>query len=54
MTENEIGKVVVDAAVKVHRELGPGVVNGLSEENLGVFASLRETKVSSEKKGVSQ
>jgi hypothetical protein len=37
MTENEIGKVVVDAAVKVHRELGPGVVNGLSEENLGVF-----------------
>jgi hypothetical protein len=27
------------------------VVNGLSEENLGVFASLRETKVSSEPGG---
>jgi hypothetical protein len=78
---------VVDAAVKVHRELGPGlletvyevvlarelerrglrverqvpvpivkdgierVVNGLAEENLGVLASLRETKISSEPGG---
>ncbi len=25
MTENEIGKVVVDAAIAVHKELGPGL-----------------------------
>jgi hypothetical protein len=55
MNENGIGKEVVDAAARVHRELGPGlletvyevgierVVNGLPEENLGVLA-LRETK----------
>ncbi len=24
MTENEIGKVVVDRAIRLHRELGPG------------------------------
>ena len=48
MNENGIGKEVVDAAVRVHRELGPGanlmkdgierVINGLPEENLGVLA----------------
>ena len=54
MKENQIGTEVVDAAVKVHREPGPGlletkelqtrerVVNGLPEENLGGLASLRE------------
>ncbi len=26
MTENEIGKVVVDCAVRPHRELGPGLL----------------------------
>ncbi|MHC4600692.1 MAG: GxxExxY protein [Planctomycetota bacterium] len=26
MTENEIGKVIVDTAVKVHKELGPGLL----------------------------
>jgi hypothetical protein len=26
MTENEIGKIVVDAAVAVHRALGPGLL----------------------------
>ncbi len=26
MTENEIGKIVIDAAVLVHRELGPGLL----------------------------
>jgi GxxExxY protein len=31
MTENEIGKVVVDAALKVHRELGPGLLETVYE-----------------------
>ena len=26
MTENEIGKIIVDAAVKVHQALGPGLL----------------------------
>ena len=26
MTENEIGKIVVDAAIAVHRTLGPGLL----------------------------
>ena len=25
MTENEIGEIVVDAAITVHKELGPGL-----------------------------
>jgi GxxExxY protein len=31
MTENEIGKVVVDAAIAVHRILGPGVYENVYE-----------------------
>jgi GxxExxY protein len=31
MTENEIGKVVVDSAVAVHRELGPGLLETVYE-----------------------
>jgi hypothetical protein len=39
MNENDSGKVVVDAAVKVHRRDGTErIVNGLPEENLGVSA----------------
>jgi GxxExxY protein len=31
MTENEIGTIVVDAAVAVHRELGPGLLETVYE-----------------------
>ena len=31
MTENEIGKIVVDAAIAVHRKLGPGLLETVYE-----------------------
>ncbi len=31
MTENEIGTIVVDAAIAVHRELGPGLLETVYE-----------------------
>jgi len=31
VTENEIGKLVVDSAVTVHRELGPGLLETVYE-----------------------
>src|SRR5258708_36022939 len=45
VTENEIGKIIVDRALRVHRELGPGLLEStyeiclayeLSEAGLGV------------------
>ncbi len=40
MTENEIGKIVVDGAVAVHRPLGPGLLESVYEAVLA--AELRE------------
>jgi len=31
MTENEISKIILDAAVSVHRELGPGLLQSVYE-----------------------
>ena len=31
MTENEIGKIVVDSAIKIHKSLGPGLLEGAYE-----------------------
>ena len=31
MTENEIGKIIVDCAVKLHMELGPGLLESVYE-----------------------
>jgi len=31
MTENEIGKIVVDSAISVHRALGPGLLESVYE-----------------------
>jgi len=42
MTENEIGKMIVDAAVKVHMALGPGLleqVSGIRDPNKKLCAS---------------
>ena len=47
MTENQIGKIVVDAAVAVHRALGPGLLETVYET---VFAAeLRQRGLSVER-----
>ncbi len=48
MTENEIGTMVVETAIEIHRELGPGLFESvyeaiLADDNyLSVSAPLRE------------
>src|SRR5688572_24446843 len=42
MTENEISKIIVDAAIEVHRELGgPGLLEDVYEEALAEELRLR-------------
>ena len=41
MTENEIGKIVVDSAIKVHKALGPGLLESAYEACLAY--ELKET-----------
>ena len=46
MTENEIAKIIVDAAVEAHRELGgPGLLEDVYEEALAEELRLRGLKV---------
>jgi len=46
MTENEISKVIVDAAIEVHRELGgPGLLEGVYEEALADELARRGMKI---------
>lgn len=46
MTENEIAKIIVDAAIEVHRELGgPGLLEDVYEEALAEESRLRGLKV---------
>ena len=46
MSENEISKVIVDAAIEVHRELGgPGLLEGVYEEALVEELTRRGLKV---------
>ena len=45
MTENEIGKIVVDAAVALHRELGPGLLETVYEVVLARELSRRGLSV---------
>jgi len=46
VTENEIAKIIVDAAIEVHRELGgPGLLEDIYEEALAEELRLRGLKV---------
>jgi len=40
MTENEIGTLIVDSAIRVHRELGPGLLESVYEAVLAHEISL--------------
>lgn len=48
MTENEIGKIVVDSAIKVHKNLGPGLLESAYEACLVHELKKRELKVQSQ------
>ncbi len=44
MTENEIATIVVDAALKIHRTLGPGLLESVYQATLSYeFAEARLT-----------
>jgi GxxExxY protein len=46
MTENEIARIIVDAAIEVHRELGgPGLLEDIYEEALAEELRLRGLRV---------
>ena len=46
MTENEISKIIVDAAIEVHRQLGgPGLIEDMFEESLCHELALRGLNV---------
>jgi GxxExxY protein len=47
MTENELSKIVFDAALKVHQNLGPGLLESAYEECL--FYELKKTSLKVEK-----
>lgn len=46
MNENEIAKIVVDAAIAVHRELGPGLLESVYEVILAYELEQRGLRVS--------
>ncbi len=45
MTENEIGKIIVDCAYKVHVKLGPGLLESIYEKCLAYEIEKRGLKV---------
>ncbi|WP_343330208.1 GxxExxY protein [Polaribacter staleyi] len=49
MTENEISKIIVDCALKVHRALGPGLLESSYEECLFYELGKRNLKVEKQK-----
>lgn len=49
MTENEIAKIVVDAAYHIHRRLGPGLLESVYEVILAYALRSRELNVERQK-----
>ena len=45
MTENDIGRIVVDAAIAVHRELGPGLLESVYEVIMAYELGRRDLSV---------
>lgn len=45
MTENQIGRSVVDCAVRIHMDLGPGLLESVYEELLAYRLSRRHLEV---------
>jgi GxxExxY protein len=45
MTENEIGKIVVDAALAIHKEIGPGLLESVDEVILAYELESRGLRV---------
>lgn len=46
MTENEISKVILDSAIAVHKELGPGLLESIYETVLAYELQQRGFRVS--------
>jgi GxxExxY protein len=49
MTENEVSGVILDSAIKVHRALGPGLLESVYESALGYELTKRGLKVERQK-----
>jgi GxxExxY protein len=49
MTENEIGTIVLDAAISIHRQLGPGLLETVYEAILSKELEKRGLKVERQK-----
>ena len=45
LNENEIGKIVIDSAIQLHREIGPGLFESVYETLLAHELELRGLKV---------
>ena len=45
MTENEIAKLIVDASIQIHKELGPGLLETVYEVLLKHELESRDLKV---------
>ena len=49
MSENEIAKIVVDSALRIHKVLGPGLLESVYEELLAHDLVKRELQVERQK-----
>ena len=49
MTENEVSKEIVDAALKIHKQLGPGLLETAYEECLAYELKKRDLRIEQQK-----